>query len=249
MRLKLSVDLKPNWKEHRMKKIKIQLCTLLMAIFSLSACESCSTEREEPMENESDKNEQESTIENWIESLNLNIKEQNNDMDYSKFPLDDGKNGQAPTVRLNSGYDMPIVGLGTYSLTGDICVNSVKAAIKAGFRKIDTAHMYGNKVEVGRGVRESGVPREEIFVATTIYPNQYDDPEASIEECLRKLDLGYVDLMLLHHPGTNDVKAYKAMEKFVKKGFGSSASYPISWYGSRSVASPRRSWPPERVAQ
>ena len=115
---------------------------------------------------------------------NLN-KEQNNDMDYSKFPLEDGKNGQAPTVRLSSGYDMPIVGLGTYSLTGDVCVNSVKAAIKAGFRKIDTAHMYGNEVEVGLGVRESGVPREEIFVATKIYPNQYDDPEAAIEECLR----------------------------------------------------------------
>ena len=60
--------------------------------------------------------------------------------------------------------------------------------------------------------------REEIFVATKIYPTQYDNPEAAIEECLRKLDLGYVDLMLLHHPGTNDVKAYKAMEKYVREG-------------------------------
>ena len=66
---------------------------------------------------------------------------------------------------------MPIVGLGTYSLTGDVCVNSVKSAIALGFRKIDTAHMYGNEVEVGKGVRESDVPREEIFVATKIYPN------------------------------------------------------------------------------
>lgn len=113
---------------------------------------------------------------------------------------------------------MPVVGLGTYSLTGDVCVNSVKSAISLGFRKIDTAHMYGNEVEVGRGVRESGVPREEIFVATKIYPNQYGNPEAAIDECLRKLDLGYVDLMLLHHPGTNDVKAYKAMERYVKEG-------------------------------
>lgn len=92
-------------------------------------------------------------------------------MDYSKFPLSEGKNGKAPTIRLSSGYDMPVVGLGTYSLTGDVCVNSVKSAISVGFRKIDTAHMYGNEVEVGRGVRESGVPREEIFVATKIYPN------------------------------------------------------------------------------
>ena len=154
-------------------------------------------------------------LEKWISGLDIKF---DTDMDYSKFPLSEGKNGQAPTIRLSSGYDMPVVGLGTYSLTGDVCVNSVKSAITLGFRKIDTAHMYGNEVEVGRGVRESGVPREEIFVATKIYPNQYGDPEAAIDECLRKLDLGYVDLMLLHHPGTDDVKAYKAMERYVKEG-------------------------------
>ena len=154
-------------------------------------------------------------LEKWISGLDIKF---DTDMDYSKFPLSEGKNGQAPTIRLSSGYDMPVVGLGTYSLTGDVCVNSVKSAITLGFRKIDTAHMYGNEVEVGRGVRESGGPREEIFVATKIYPNQYGDPEAAIDECLRKLDLGYVDLMLLHHPGTDDVKAYKAMERYVKEG-------------------------------
>ena len=154
-------------------------------------------------------------LEKWISGLDIKF---DTDMDYSKFPLSEGKNGKAPTIRLSSGYDMPVVGLGTYSFTGDVCVNSVKSAISLGFRKIDTAHMYGNEVEVGRGVRESGVPREEIFVATKIYPNQYGNPEAAIEECLRKLDLGYVDLMLLHHPGTDDVKAYKAMERYVKEG-------------------------------
>ena len=154
-------------------------------------------------------------LEKWISGLDIKF---DTDMDYSKFPLSEGKNGQASKIRLSSGYDMPVVGLGTYSLTGDVCVNSVKSAITLGFRKIDTAHMYGNEVEVGRGVRESGVPREEIFVATKIYPNQYGNPEAAIDECLRKLDLGYVDLMLLHHPGTNDVKAYKAMERYVREG-------------------------------
>lgn len=154
-------------------------------------------------------------LKKWISGLDITF---DTDMDYSKFPLSEGKNGQAPKIRLSSGYDMPVVGLGTYSLTGDVCVNSVKSAITLGFRKIDTAHMYGNEVEVGRGVRESGVPREEIFVATKIYPNQYGNPEAAIDECLRKLDLGYVDLMLLHHPGTDDVKAYKAMERYVREG-------------------------------
>lgn len=159
-------------------------------------------------------NTQRDALEEWIDGLNIKF----NNTDMSNFPLDGAENGIAPTIKVSSGYDMPIVGLGTYSLTGDVCVNSVKAAIAAGFRKIDTAHMYGNEVDVGRGVRESGVPREEIFVATKIYPNQYDNPEAAIEECLRKLDIGYVDLMLLHHPGTNDVKAYKAMEKYVREG-------------------------------
>ncbi len=158
-----------------------------------------------------------SDIESWIAGLDITFNKDNN-MDYANFPLSEGKNGQAPTIRLSSGYDMPIVGLGTYNLTGDVCVNSVKSDIALGFRKIDTAHMYGNEVEVGRGVRESGVPREEIFVATKIYPTQYSNPEAAIEECLRKLDIGYVDLMLLHHPGSNDVKAYKAMEKYVAEG-------------------------------
>lgn len=160
-------------------------------------------------------NESKETIENWIESMNLNF---NNDTNAGAFALSKGTNGNAPTVRLSSGYDMPIVGLGTYSLHGATCVNSVKAALAAGFRKIDTAHMYGNEEEVGQGVRESGVPRGEIFVTTKLYPDQFSDPEAAIEECLRKLDIGYIDLMLLHHPGTNDVKAYKAMEKYVKAG-------------------------------
>ena len=160
-------------------------------------------------------NESKETIENWIESMNLNF---NNDTNAGMFDLSKGTNGNAPTVKLSSGYDMPILGLGAYSLHGATCVNSVKAALAAGFRKFDTASIYGNEEEVGQGVRESGVPREEIFVATKLYPNQYANPEAAIEECLRKLDIGYIDLMLLHHPGTNDVKAYKAMEKYVAAG-------------------------------
>ena len=160
-------------------------------------------------------NESIETIEKWIESMDLNFNENTN---TGVFDLSNGTNGNAPTIKLSSGYNMPIVGLGTYSLHGTTCINSVKTAIAAGFRKFDTASVYGNEEEVGQGVRESGVPREEIFVATKLYPNQYADPEAAIEECLRKLDIGYIDLMLLHHPGANDVKAYKAMGKYVAAG-------------------------------
>ena len=85
------------------------------------------------------------------------------------------------TVLLNSGYTMPILGLGTYALDHDTCV-------------------------------------EDIYVITKLYPNQFSSPEAAIEMALEKLDIGYIDMMLLHHPGTNDVKAYHTMEKYVEQG-------------------------------
>ena len=127
-------------------------------------------------------------------------------------------NFETKTVKLNSGYEMPLNGLGTYSLTGDECYNSVKSALEAGVRLFDTAYMYNNEEEVGRAIRDSKIPREDIFVITKIYPTQYDNPEEAIDMALEKLDIDYIDMMLLHHPGDDDVKAYKAMEKYVKDG-------------------------------
>ena len=127
-------------------------------------------------------------------------------------------NFETKTVLLNSGYEMPIYGIGTYSLTGDTCVESVTAALNSGVRLIDTAYMYHNEESVGEAVRNSGIPREEIFVITKLYPNQFDLPEAAIEEALAKLDIDYIDMMLLHHPGTGDVEAYLAMEQAVADG-------------------------------
>lgn len=122
------------------------------------------------------------------------------------------------TVTLNSGYQMPIYGLGTYSLHDEECVNSVAVALNSGVRLIDTAHAYGNEKEIGQAIRDSGIPREEIFVITKLYPDQFSDPEAAIDEAMKKLDIGYIDMMLLHHPGTGDVAAYKAMEQAVADG-------------------------------
>lgn len=123
------------------------------------------------------------------------------------------------SIMLNSGYQMPMLGLGTYSLSDATCYNSVMTLLKAGGRLIDTAYMYGNEAGVGRAVRDSGVPREEIFVITKIYPGaQFAHPEKAIQDALDKLDIGYIDMMLLHHPGTNDVKAYHTMERFVAEG-------------------------------
>ena len=129
---------------------------------------------------------------------------------------------ESKTVLLNSGYMMPIMGLGTYALDHDTCVNSVMSLLESGGRLIDTAYMYGNEEAVGEGVRkgmeEYGIPREDIFVITKIYPNQFNDPEAAIDMALEKLDIGYIDMMLLHHPGTNDVIAFQAMEQYVEEG-------------------------------
>ncbi len=127
-------------------------------------------------------------------------------------------NFETKTVTLNSGYEMPIYGLGTYSLEGEECVQSVTAALENGVRLIDTAYMYHNEESVGEAIRNSGIPREEIFVITKLYPNQFSNPENAIEQALEKLDIDYIDMMLLHHPGTDDVKAYKAMEKAVSEG-------------------------------
>lgn len=126
------------------------------------------------------------------------------------------------TVLLNSGYTMPILGLGTYALDHDTCVNSVMALLESGGRLIDTAYMYGNEEAVGEGVRrgmaEYSIPREDIFVITKIYPSQFGDPEAAIDMALEKLDIGYIDMMLLHHPGAGDVEAYRVMEQYVETG-------------------------------
>ncbi|WP_277935031.1 aldo/keto reductase [Parablautia intestinalis] len=138
------------------------------------------------------------------------------------------------TVMLNSGYEMPVNGLGTYSLHGDECINAVKSALLNGVRLIDTASAYGNEEEIGQAVRkainEGIIQREDIFVATKIYPgSEMENPVQSIQACLDRLDIGYVDLMLLHHPDPNDVEAYKAMEQFVEEGKIRSIGLP-DWY-------------------
>ena len=107
---------------------------------------------------------------------------------------------------------------GVYSLFDEECYNSVTALLEAGGRLIDTAYMYHNEAAVGRAVRDSNVPREEIFVITKLYLSQFADAEDAIDEALQKLDIGYIDMLLLHHPGEGDVQAYLAMEQAVADG-------------------------------
>lgn len=138
-------------------------------------------------------------------------------------------NFETRTVKLNSGYEMPLNGIGTYSLTGNTCYDAITVALNSGVRLIDTAYMYSNEEEIGRAIKDSNVPREEIFIITKLYPNQFDEPEKAIKMAFEKLNVDYLDMMLLHHPGTNDVKAYKAMEEYVKQGKIRSAGLS-NWY-------------------
>ncbi len=156
-----------------------------------------------------------SEITKWLDGLGIQpFVEEHAEKEVSERVF----NFEKKTVILNSGYEMPLNGIGTYSLEGDTCVNSVSEALKRGVRLIDTAYMYHNEKEAGEAVRNSGIPREEIFVITKLYPNQFSEPEKAIDEALKKLDIEYIDMMLLHHPGTDDVKAYKAMEQAVADG-------------------------------
>lgn len=105
-------------------------------------------------------------------------------------------------IKLLSGEFIPEIGYGTYLEKGVDCYNGVLEALKAGYRHIDTAAFYGNEEEVGKAIRDSNVPREEIFVTTKVWNTDrgYEKAKKSLEESLERLGLDYVDLLLIHWP-------------------------------------------------
>ena len=129
---------------------------------------------------------------------------------------------QTKTVMLNSGYEMPILGLGTWTQDDNTAESSVYEALKDGYRLIDTAQYYGNEKGVGNGIREAIddgiVTREEVFVTTKVMPSNYDRAYSSIDDSLERLGLDYIDLMLIHQSGSNDTEVYKALCQGVKDG-------------------------------
>ena len=138
-------------------------------------------------------------------------------------------NFNTKTVKLNSGYEIPLNGIGTYSLLNDVCYNSILYALQNGVRLIDTAYIYNNEEAVGKAIRDSKIDRKDIFIITKLYPNQYNNAEKAINDALKKLNVEYIDMMLLHHPVNNDVEAYKAIEKAIKEGKIRSAGLS-NWY-------------------
>ena len=126
-----------------------------------------------------------------------------------------------PMVQLNNGILMPQFGLGTFLQPSDaVCEQSCRTALKAGYRHIDTAHAYNDEAGVGRAVKESGIPREEIWVTSKLWPNEYGEGKTAqaIDKMLARLQTDYIDLLYVHQPVGDFVGAWKDMEKAVAAG-------------------------------
>ncbi|MDU1279519.1 MAG: aldo/keto reductase [Clostridium sp.] len=136
-------------------------------------------------------------------------------------------------VTLNNGVKMPILGYGVYQIE-DLkeCERCVLDAIEVGYRLIDTAQTYGNEEAVGRAIKKCNVPREELFITTKVWISNagYEKAQTSIEESIKKLQLEYLDLVLIHEPFNDYYGTYRAMEEMYKDGniraIGVSNFYP-----------------------
>ncbi|MGJ3254033.1 MAG: aldo/keto reductase [Elainellaceae cyanobacterium] len=115
-------------------------------------------------------------------------------------------------IRVND-VSMPALGLGTYQLEGNVALRIVKHALNVGYRHLDTAQMYGNEAEIGQAIQESGVPRDQLFIATKVWPDRFKREQliASVDESLAKLKLDGIDLVLLHWPSP-DVRLTETLD-------------------------------------
>lgn len=142
----------------------------------------------------------------------------------SKFLKGVDLKDKAATYTLNNGVKIPVVGFGTWQVkNGEEAYNSVMEALKVGYRHIDTAEAYGNEETVGKAIKDSGIPREEIFVTTKLWNHYgtYEEAKAAIEGSLSCLGLDYIDLYIIHWPNplkhrpdyeTRNREVYRAME-------------------------------------
>jgi len=123
---------------------------------------------------------------------------------------------------LADGNEIPLVGLGVWQVENDReCVDAVRWALELGYRHIDTAQAYGNEGSVGQGLRESGVPREEVFITTKFYP-QRKDPAAEARRSLQRLGVDYVDLYIIHWPQGGPTWAWPGMQQAREQGYARS---------------------------
>jgi 2,5-diketo-D-gluconate reductase A len=139
------------------------------------------------------------------------------------------------TVTLTGGARMPLVGFGTWQLRGRSAYESTRYALEVGYRHLDTATMYGNEAEVGRAVRDSGVPREDIFVTTKLPPRRAGHERATLDESLRDLGLDRVDLWLIHWPPSGGADAAVWREFIAARDAGLVTSIGVSNYSLAQI--------------
>ena len=120
-------------------------------------------------------------------------------------------------ITLNNGTKCPVIGIGTFMLAPADAENSVREALKMGYSLVDTANAYVNERAVGRGIKESGVKREDVFLSTKLWPSEYEN-ENAVDETLERLGVDYVDLLYIHQPAGNWLAGYRQLEKAYKEG-------------------------------
>ncbi|MBQ6265389.1 MAG: aldo/keto reductase [Clostridia bacterium] len=142
-------------------------------------------------------------------------------------------------ITLNNGLECPVIGIGTFMLSPADAPNSVREALKMGYSLVDTANAYVNERAVGRGMKESGVARENIFLSTKLWPSEYEN-ENAVDETLERLGVDYVDLLYIHQPAGNWLAGYRQLEKAYKKG--KAKSIGISNFEGKYIAELETKW-------
>jgi 2,5-diketo-D-gluconate reductase A len=141
----------------------------------------------------------------------------------------------APTVALSSGASMPLLGFGTWQIRGDDAYRAVRHALDAGYRHLDTATMYGNEGQVGRALKESGVPREDVFVTTKVPPDRVGRERATLEASRRALGVDAVDLWLIHWPPSAGASVGMWREVLAARDDGQARSVGVSNYSLAQI--------------
>ena len=142
-------------------------------------------------------------------------------------------------MELNNGLKGPVIGIGTFMLTPAEAENSVREALKMGCSLVDTANAYVNERAVGRGIKQSGVKREKVFLSTKLWPSEYENPKA-VDETLARLGVDYVDLLYIHQPAGNWLAGYRQLEKAYKEG--KARSIGISNFEGKYIAELETTW-------
>ncbi|MGD0809880.1 MAG: aldo/keto reductase [Acidimicrobiales bacterium] len=139
------------------------------------------------------------------------------------------------TIPLLGGGAIPLVGFGTWRLTGRSSYEAVRHALATGYRHIDTATMYGNEAEVGQAIRDSGLSREEVFLTTKLLQDDADHPDQAIDASLRRLGMDYVDLWLIHWPPGGQASPKTWEKVLAQRELGKARSAGVSNYSTDQV--------------